>query len=83
MVWQDELMKTLIAWPEVKERKECWNQSGNASETATHVEERGGGAADIKFQPRRATQTLPPSPPGGPDQTRRDALSEFGGDQGR
>lgn len=59
-------MKTLIDLRMVKERKECWNQSGNASETETQAEERGGSAADIKFQPRRVTQNCPR-----PSQTRR------------
>lgn len=59
-------MKTLIDLRMAKERKECWNQSGNASETETQAEERGGSAADIKFQPRRVTQNCPR-----PSQTRR------------
>jgi hypothetical protein len=77
MIWQGELMKTLTAWHKGKERKECWDQSGNASET------RNTGREERRWCSRHQISAASSNADAAPDQTRRDALSEFGGDQGR
>lgn len=60
-------MKTLIAWPEGKREEgmlEPKRKCKRDRNTSRGGEE--GSAADIKFQPRRVTQTCPR-----PNQTRR------------
>lgn len=67
MIWQDELMKTLIAWHKAGEEGMLEPKRKCKRDKKHKVEKRGGSAADIKFQPRRVTQTLPQTKP---DETR-------------